>query len=475
MKMGAAIRAMGAAVALWLMAGCATTPVKVKPPAPAEAKQVDAILDRWVESLGGVAVLEKLQGLEVRAVVDVVGGAKFNLHTWQTKENFYRSELLFANGATLIEAYDGKLAWRQSSAFGFGFVPAEELETTLRRNSIRAALNVRNDYPDRRLLPDRDVGGRLCHGVSLTARTGGPDRMFFDAENGRLVRVERWPAGGAAPTEVLEFSDYQEMGGLMLSNVTKVESPDGMYTLRRLETVVNPLVGSTLWTALAEPLREGLRVARILDRYVESVGGSAPLARIRTRVTEQEIEVPANGVKYRATQSQKLPNLMLVEQNLPGLGRMTQGFDGTTGWSNSEVQGYRVLKGLELRQFTENADLRSAARLPERCPLRRWLGPREVEGKPAVALLLATMQGPAGTFYFSESDGHLLRVESGVSAGQEGALSVVFDFSDFRAVDGVVMPFTIKATNPAISTVTKVIAVKHNVSLDDALFKPRMD
>ena len=480
-RMRAAVVAGALAWVVVMAGGCTTTPTSPSnrppaPPAPEEVQRVQAILDRWVEALGGVAVLEKLRGLEVRAVVEVAGGGPtFNLHTWQTLENFYRSELLFSNGTTLIEAYDGKVAWRRSSALGFGFVPAGELETTLRRNSIRAALNLRADYPDRRLLPDREVGGRRCHGVSLTPRTGGPERMFFDAENGRLLRAERWPVEGVTATEVYEFFDYRDVGGMMLSNEMKVQSPEGVYTIRRLETVPNPLVGSALWTPPAEALREGLRVARILDRYVEAGGGSAPLERIRTRVTEQEIEIPASGLKYRATLSQKLPNLMVVEQNLPGLGRMTQGFDGTTGWTNSEVQGYRVLKGAELRQLADNADLRANARLPERCPLRVWLGPREVEGKRTIALALATMQGPAGIFYFSEDDGHLVRVESGVTAGQEGALSVVFDFSDFRAVDGVVMPFATKATNPAITTVMRVVSVKHNVPLDDAIFKPRTE
>ena len=140
---------------------------------------------------------------------------------------------------------------------------------------------------------------------------------------------------------------------------------------------------------------------------------------------------------------------------------------------NSDLQGYRALKGTELRQLLDNADLRTNTLLAERCPLRKLIGPREVNGRRAQVVALATMQGPAGLYYFGEEDGRLLRIESTVAAGPQGSLAVVFDFADFRAVDGVVLPFMTTATNPAMTSVTKILSVKHNVPLADALFKPR--
>ncbi len=463
-----------AALALGLLGGCATGGLK---PTSQESAQVQAVLERWIEALGGRGVLEQLRGMEVRATVELAagGGANFEVHTWQTAGNFYRSELTFPNGLNLTEAYDGKIAWRKHNALGFGFVPPAELAATLRRDSIRAALTLTEDYPERRLLADATVQGRRCRVVSLTPRAGPPERWFFDEKSGGVLRIERWPAAGAAPDETLEFSDYREVGGMRLPFVLKVQSPTSAYTVRRIEAVPNPLVGNSLWAAPAEALREGLAVAKILDRYRETVGGWAPVERIRSRVTQQEVEITTAGVKYRMTLSQKLPNRVLVEQDLPGMGHVAQGYDGTTAWTNSDLQGYRALKGTELRQLLDNADLRTNTMLAERCPLRRLLGTREVNGRRAQLVALATMQGPAGLYYFGEEDGRLLRIESTVAAGPQGSLAVVFDFADFRAVDGVVMPFTTTATNPAMTSVTKVLSVKHNVPLADALFKPRKD
>ncbi|MFI5337805.1 MAG: hypothetical protein ACHQ5A_13540, partial [Opitutales bacterium] len=61
------------------------------------------------------------------------------------------------------------------------------------------------------------------------------------------------------------------------------------------------------------------------------------------------------------------------------------------------------------------------------------------------------------------------------TAGPQGQLKVTVDFSDFRTVDGIVLPFVTVMTNPAMRIVTTILSVQHNVPLDDAIFKPRKD
>lgn len=453
---------------VWLLGGCATGGLKTD---AGEAARVKVVLDRWLEALGGPAALEALKGIEVRATVEQADGTgKFEVHTWQTATTQYRSELMFQNGVSVVEAYDGTTAWRRHSALGFGFVPAEELAVTLRRDSVRAALHVTKDYPERRLLPDATVGEQRCRVLSLRGAVGGAETWFFDAESGHLLQIDR-SAGG----ETIVFSDYRATGGIFLPYVLQVKHTAGSYMIRRIEAVLNPLVGPSLWKAPAEALGDGLKVAAILDRHLAAVGGRAALGRVRTRVTRQEVEITTSGVKYPMTISQKRPNLMVTEEELPGLGRQALGYDGATGWVSSELLGYRVLKGNELQQMVNGADLSTNSVLAERCPFRRLLGPRDVDGRRTQAVALATLQGPAGLFYFAEDNGQLLRIESGMSAGPQGVLKVTLDFSDFRAVDGVTLAFRTTLTNPAVKTVTTLLAVKHNVPLADEIFKPRKD
>ena len=51
-----------------------------------------------------------------------------------------------------------------------------------------------------------------------------------------------------------------------------------------------------------------------------------------------------------------------------------------------------------------------------------------------------------------------------------GDIEQVVDFSDFRDVDGIKIPFVTKSTNPAQTVTATMMSVKHNMDLDDSSF-----
>ena len=74
-------------------------------------------------------------------------------------------------------------------------------------------------------LQDVTVDGRPCFGIGLTkgSRPGPLDfQMFFDRENGRLVRLD-----DIAAQTVHAFTDYREFGAISLATKTAVRSKDG--------------------------------------------------------------------------------------------------------------------------------------------------------------------------------------------------------------------------------------------------------
>jgi len=66
-----------------------------------------------------------------------------------------------------------------------------------------------------------------------------------------------------------------------------------------------------------------------------------------------------------------------------------------------------------------------------------------------------------------------VRVESVLALGAESTLPVTVDFADFRAVDGVTLPFRTRLSNPALEVEIVVASVEQNVPIDDGLFLPR--
>jgi hypothetical protein len=192
-------------------------------------------------------------------------------------------------------------------------------------------------------------------------------------------------------------------------------------------------------------------------------------------VKKQAVEVVSSGLKYEATLSQKSSGQILLAQNIPGIGQIYQGYDGRVGWASSELQGYRELKEPELLQLIYGSSLQVEAELQTVYPLRRLLGAREIDGHHTQAVALATAGAPAGTYYFDDDTGRLLRIEGTFGMGAQGALGVTINFSDFRTVEGVTMPFVTTLINPALQVVTKTLSLDVNVPLDDSIFKPRKE
>ena len=105
----------------------------------------------------------------------------------------------------------------------------------------------------------------------------------------------------------------------------------------------------------------------LIDRYVQAIGGRDAVLRHRTIRYVGTFEMPAAGMKGDLSVVQAAPNKTSMTMTLPGMGQMSQGFDGTTGWSINPMQGPRVLEGKELEQLREDAGpsamLRSADRI----------------------------------------------------------------------------------------------------------------
>jgi hypothetical protein len=321
---------------------------------------------------------------------------------------------------------------------------------------------------------DREtVGGVDCIAAGVVVPGYLDETCYFERSTMRLVRVVRPPPlnSPGSPKLTVDFGDYREVEKLWVPFLLRVDDGHSISTHTRLSIGINTPIDQGSFVLSTAQVEEANAIGLILDRMVERMGRSDATSRIRSRVTTMDVQSPTNGLRSTQTISQKAPNLVLVETRTPGMGWQKMGFDGIRGWFSSEIEGDRPLNPAEVSQMEYSANVDFFGKLGAECPYRHLVGDRIVNGRQTTAVVLAGARGPAGTFYFEKETGRLIRVA--LPSGDNSGATV--DYSDFRMVDDVEVPFSVVKETPVTKTVSKVLSVRNNVSLDDALFRQPED
>jgi hypothetical protein len=210
----------------------------------------------------------------------------------------------------------------------------------------------------------------------------------------------------------------------------------------------------------------------LIAKYVTAMGGQAAIEKVTSIVMTGTLVNRANqsagftieqkGLKYR--------------ESTDGPQATTWGFDGTDGW----VQGGGLvadLSGFRLRQATKLNDLGRPVQLKTRYtnltsgrPTR--LPASTPTGTPVDVNLIQgnITDNVTERLYFDASSGVLLRRQIITRTPLNGSLTETVDYSDYKPVAGVMMPFTIKRTNWNTLDTLTVVDVKPGAQIDDARF-----
>ena len=97
-------------------------------------------------------------------------------------------------------------------------------------------------------------------------------------------------------------------------------------------------------------------------------------------------------------------------------------------------------------------------------------GKEKVEGRDTYVLLYKPKTGSVAR-QFVDAETYLpVRLVIKVETPETGEVEQTTDLSDYREVDGIKVPFTIKVSTGGQSFTIAVTKVEHNVKIDEALF-----
>jgi hypothetical protein len=206
----------------------------------------------------------------------------------------------------------------------------------------------------------------------------------------------------------------------------------------------------------AKPREPLPKATQVLDRYVEALGGRAALSAVTGRVSRGTVlrgkvldsGTPKARIVNRAEEDpleivQQAPDKLKITVGAPP-DRVVQTLDGTTGTVETAA-GRRPMNPQERLQSAARADLHPELGLRERADKMRVTGKDEVDGHAVYAVRGATKDGRRATFYFDVESGLLVR-QIVLNPTVLGADPEQTDYEDYRAVDGVKVPFVVKAS-----------------------------
>jgi hypothetical protein len=204
-------------------------------PATAEAPlpSADAILDKYVEALGGRAKIDLMTTQVMKGTrVDVSGS---NPPTTVPVEIYRKApnKLLMAStspGGTMTQAFDGTKGWRK---FGerVGPIGGPDLLGAKRDAIFLRNINIKEQYASLRVVGKEMVGPREAYVIEGTFTDESPEKvlfgvlnekLYFDTQTGLLIRryLEYKTPFGQLP-EATDYEDYRTIDGLKMPAIVR--------------------------------------------------------------------------------------------------------------------------------------------------------------------------------------------------------------------------------------------------------------
>src|SRR5688572_9903910 len=169
-----------------------------------------------------------------------------------------------------------------------------------------------------------------------------------------------------------------------MSNLMKNDRRVGLSLVALLAAALcASMIMMTTTTARAQDaaLPEG---KAIVDKYLEASGGRAAHEKVRSRVIQTSLDIPAAGIQGTSQSYSAAPNKAYTVVDLGAAGREERGSDGTVVWEKTTTGGPRVVKDPKELSFWRRAfDMDSDLRLDEYYSSVQTKGVEDVNGKPA--------------------------------------------------------------------------------------------
>jgi hypothetical protein len=207
----------------------------------------------------------------------------------------------------------------------------------------------------------------------------------------------------------------------------------------------------------------------IIDKYVKALGGKDACLKLNSRIVKGTFQIDTMNVSGSIEAFAKAPNKNATTINIEGFGTINSVFDGTKGWSNDPFNGFRELTGLELAATKRESDFYSMLNFNKNYTKLGVKGTNKVGLSDVYVVEATPTEGALEKFYFDVKTGLLTRHDA-ERDGPQGIMAIERYFEDYKSVDGVNVPHTLKQVTPMFAVTLKFTEVKNNTEIEETKF-----
>jgi photosynthetic reaction center cytochrome c subunit len=205
------------------------------------------------------------------------------------------------------------------------------------------------------------------------------------------------------------------------------------------------------------------KIDEVLQNYKRATDISGAGTNLKTRILTGNL-IAQGGLTAPMEVYVKAPDKMLMIMHTPD-GGATIGCNGNNVWQSSQ-SGLRRAEGAEALFLSHQAQSFAGTDLRQQYKKLEVVGRAKLDDREALVIETDS----ADRFYFDAASGLLLRQDVEMD-GPQGKTQSFIEFSDYREVDGLRIPFNRKWTRPGFSFTQKFDEVKHNMEIEDSRFE----
>jgi hypothetical protein len=294
-----------------------------------------------------------------------------------------------------------------------------------------------------------------------------PGQPPYPLEN---VGARRYKLGEPAPGGF--FATFRPVKDKPAETELFLEQPQGNVVLQKVagDGANPPAPAATETSSL-------ISVDELLAKIIAGYGGEEALRKHKSSVMMVDIDFENQGVQGKGSISSKAPNLAASDMIFTALGKkigsVVSYFDGNGGGESMSFAPEETYSGKRLEDIKAGSDFYDVLNWKANYKTLTVKRMGKVGDEDVYILEKRSEKGTPVLDYISTKSFLLLRRDSVVVSETTGLeLPQSQKFSDYRPVDGVMIPFTTVSTNIANGDIVlKITDVKWDVDIPDSVFK----